>query len=521
MIFDAAELAAKQGDSLASMVNLNVDLIVVGSGAGGAPVAALCAEAGLSVVLVEPGGLVLPAMANQREADMLPQLYWESGARMSADRAVHIHQGKGVGGSTLHNLNLCKRIPAPVLRAWRRERGLAYLPESRWDERYAEAERLLEVGPASPQLASEANAVLQRGCEALGWRGGPLRHNRSGCVGSGYCEVGCSFDAKNNALKVFIPRAVKAGAVVLSHCQAIEVLHDGHQVSGVRVRVVQPDGDGATFIIHAPRVCLSASATGTAALLLRSKVPCPDGSVGDNLHIHPAVVAAGEFEQPLHTWRGIPQTWECTELLDFETAHNNKPAPKQGGDGRIWIVPAFSHPMATAAMLPGFGATHVQAMARYPHMMALTAMLHDRTKGRVRPDGELGLRIDYWPNEADRRALSAGLVASARLLFAAGAKRVLVPAAELVVIERVADLPRLAALPVARRQIDITAVHPMASVPMGDDREVAAVDSRGKHHHVEGLWVADGSLFPGSIGVPPQLSIYALGLHVARHLIGI
>ena len=175
--------------------------------------------------------------------------------------------------------------------------------------------------------------------------------------------------------------------------------------------------------------------------------------------------------------------------------------------------------MATAAMLPGFGATHVQAMGRYPHMMALTAMLHDRTEGRVRPNGALGLTIEYWPNEADRRALSAGLVASARLLFAAGARRVLVPAGELVVIERVAELPRLATLPVARHQLDITAVHPMASVPMGDDPGVAAVDSRGKHHHMDGLWVADGSLFPGSIGVPPQLSIYALGLHVARHLI--
>ena len=68
-------------------------------------------------------------------------------------------------------------------------------------------------------------------------------------------------------------------------------------------------------------------------------------------------------------------------------------------------------------------------------------------------------------------------------------------------------------------RLELTAVHPMGTVPMGDDPRLAAVDSAGRHHHMEGLWVSDASLFPGSIGVPPQLSVYALGLHVGRALV--
>jgi choline dehydrogenase-like flavoprotein len=262
-------------------------------------------------------------------------------------------------------------------------------------------------------------------------------------------------------------------------------------------------------MIDAPRVCLSASATATPALLRRSEVPDPGGETGEQLSIHPAVVVAGDFDEPVEAWRGIPQTYECTEHLTFDGK----------GGPRVWIVPAFAHPVGTAALVPGHGTPHRALMKRYANLAALTAMVHDDTRGRVRPDGDLGLSIDYWPNDDDRQQLALGLWASARLLLAAGARRVIVPSSPVRFFERPDDLLALKALPITRGSIDIAAVHPMASVPMGDDPKVAAVDSAGKHHHLAGLWLADGSLFPSSIGVPPQLSIYALGLHVGRALV--
>jgi choline dehydrogenase-like flavoprotein len=156
-------------------------------------------------------------------------------------------------------------------------------------------------------------------------------------------------------------------------------------------------------------------------------------------------------------------------------------------------------------------------MRRYDRLAVLTAMIHDRTAGRVRPDGDLRLSIDYWPGEDDRRQLVLGLVACARLLFAAGARRVFVPGHPPRVYEQGVSLADLEATVLAPGSMDVTAVHPMGSVPMGEVPS-AAVDSEGRYRAVRGLWIADGSLFPSSIGVPPQLSIYALGLHVGRAL---
>ena len=504
MIFDTSQLPSGHV--------VRADLVVVGSGAGGATVAMVAAEAGLDVVVLEAGSFITPGEMNQREEEMLPRLLWDSGARTTVDRAVRIHQGKGVGGSTLHNLNLCKRIPSSILSSWHRDRALSHLPLDAWDRLYTEVESLIGMSEVSLGLRSRHNQLLQRGCEALGWAGGPTRHNRTGCVGSGFCEVGCAYDGKNNALKVMITRAVKAGARILTHCQAVRVSHRGGGARGVEAALIDPVTGRARgeLRVEATKVCLSASATATAALLLRSRVPDPGGETGRGLRVHPAVVVAGVFDEPVRAWEGIPQSYECTEWLDFDDRLDSH---------RLWLIPAFAHPMGLATMLPGHGPVHAELMGRYAHLGAFTAMLHDRSAGTVEPRGDLGLGIDYWPDDEDRRELALGFEVCAKLLLAAGARRVTVPAATPLTLRPGEDLGHLRHLEIHRGEVALTAVHPMASVPMGDDPSVAAVDSAGRHHHLAGLWVADASLFPTSIGVPPQLSTYAMGLHVGRGLV--
>jgi choline dehydrogenase-like flavoprotein len=459
---------------------------VVGSGAGGAMVARVAAEAGVQVLVLEAGPYWTPGDMSQREEEMFPKLFWDAGTRTTADKGVKIHQGKGVGGSTLHNINLCKRIPDSILDGWR----LRHLPLARWHRLYEEVEALLSVSLVTEH--NRHNQLLQQGCARLGWRGGPLQHNRTGCIGSGFCEIGCAYDAKNNALKVLLPRAIEHGAEVLAETQAVRV--DGHTVHAVAA--------GRPVTIEADRICLAASATGTPALLDRSGFAVPA-----HLRLHPGVVVAGEFDAPVYAWRGIPQSYECTEWLDFLQR-------------RLWIIPAFAHPMGTATFIPRHGPEHAAWMARYAHLGVLTAMLHDETAGRVRSAGDLGVRIDYWPNARDRAALQEGLRRAAELLFAAGAQRIVVPATDPLVIERGASLDAIASVPITRGNLDITSVHPMASVPMGDDPDRTLVDSAGRVYGHPHLFVADASLFPSSIGVPPQLSTYAVALHVAQHMVG-
>ncbi len=170
--------------------------------------------------------------------------------------------------------------------------------------------------------------------------------------------------------------------------------------------------------------------------------------------MHPGAVVAGRFERKITGWRGIPQSYECTEHLSFEP----------GSDKRVWIVPAFAHPIGAAAALPGFGASHMAAMRSYPNLAVLTAMLHDETSGHVLAgdDGRPVLR-DVM-NERDRAQLARGLAACARLLLAAGAVEVTIPA---IPPQRDAiDLRTRCVLDlsfVRPHAVPLTAVHPMGT----------------------------------------------------------
>ena len=106
------------GRDLTADVDLDVDAVVVGTGAGGSIALRELARAGLNVVALEEGAYHTTKDFNQREEDMIPALFQDGGGRTTADMAIRVLQGKGVGGSTIHNTNLCKRTPDEILHLW-------------------------------------------------------------------------------------------------------------------------------------------------------------------------------------------------------------------------------------------------------------------------------------------------------------------------------------------------------------------------------------------------------------------
>jgi choline dehydrogenase-like flavoprotein len=492
----------QRGRDITSDTTLDCDLVVVGTGAGGAMVAREAARAGLKVIALEEGAHLLPRDFTQREDEMLPLLFQDGGGRTTDDGAITVLQGRGVGGSTVHNTNLCKRAPAAVLDGWRLDGWRA----DQLAPHYEVVERDLSVAPIDESRVNRNNAILRRGVEKLGWRGGILSHNRKGCVGSGFCELGCAFDAKQNALKVLIPAAVDAGARVIAECRAERVLCKHGRAIAVQARAL--DGDGraaATLTVRARAVCLAGSAVGSAALALQSGLPDPSARVGRGLRLHPGAAVAGVFDEIVEGWNGIPQSWECTEKLSFDESPAN--------DDRSWIIAAFAHPIGLASSLPGFGAAHMKLMRLYPRIAVLAAMLHDRSEGTVTVSGGRPV-VKYAVDGADQRALLRGMAACAEILFAAGARQVIVPYAEPLTLSSASEVGRVAAR--GYRPLDpmLTAVHPMGTLALG-----RVVDERGGWRGAEGVWVADGSLFPTSLGGPPQLSIYAAGHKVAGHIV--
>ena len=491
-------------------LDLEVDAVVVGTGAGGSVVLRELARSGMNAIAVERGPALGPADFDQREDRMLPLLFEEAGARTTRDRAIRVLQGRGVGGSTLHNTNLCKRTPAEILDLWRARHKVAGAGPEQLRPSFEAIERDLSVSEIGASLRNANNEVLRTGCEALGWRAAPLAHNRVGCVGSGFCELGCAYDAKQNAAKVILPQAMAAGARVFTGVDILRVMHDGTRVAGVLGVVRGADGrPRANVKVRSRVVVLAASAIGSAVVALNSDLEDPYGQLGRGLRLHPGGVVAGRFDRAIEGWRGIPQSYECTEHLSYES----------GSDRRVWIVPAFAHPVGAASVLSGFGAAHMTAMRSYSRLAVLTAMVHDETSGEVGVGGDGRPTIDYRMTEPDRRQLALGLKACARILLAAGAREVTIPA---VPPRRVASIAELEALDlsfVGPHVVPLTSVHPMGTMRMGEDPRVSVVASTGEHHQVRGLFVSDGSLFPTSLGAPPQMSIYAFALHLAPHVV--
>lgn len=208
------------------------------------------------------------------------------------------------------------------------------------------------------------------------------------------------------------------------------------------------------------------------------------------------------------------------EFADFFDATGD---PAREGRGGYLLMPANATPVLTAPLVPGLGADHRRAMENLPRLATGCVLLHDESRGRVRDRRSLPdrPRIDYWPDRADRETLRAGMRHLARLMFAAGAEEVqlpiegLPPARDQATVDRQLDRARL-----HRHRLSLQSVHPQSTCPMGTDPRTSVVRPDLRLHDAPGVYVADTSVYPTSIGVPPQLTAMALGALCAQTVAG-
>ena len=483
------------------------DVCIIGSGAGGAVVAKELAEAGLSVIILEAGENHDPTTFGSYEPEMLRRLFWDSGLRRTRDGAIVISQGRGVGGSTVHNLCYAVRPPQVLLDRWR-------VPDL--SSNFARVEQTLGVTQIQETDVNRLNAVIRRGCEVMKWRGVVQRHNRGACPTCGaQCLFGCPASksttqdnptriGKQSMAVTYIPLALAAGARLYSNCTAEEIHVEKRKVVGVSAQL--PSGK---LHVQSKVVVLAAGAINSPQLWLKSRLPNLNRRVGKNLHLHPAIFVGGIFNETINGHLGIPQSYYIDEFLNME---------KAPGRGYL-LMPAFGSQMIVAASLPGFGEDHRELMERYPHIAALLVLLHDRTTGQVSINYKGAPNIAYRLRRSDKRMLVEGATNAARLLFAAGATEIVMPYTQHFPIKTGADLEIIRQRGIVPNDIMLASSHPQGTLRMGENPNRSVVKISGESHAVDGLFVADASLFPTSIGVPPTLTIAALAEHVAAQII--
>ena len=483
---------------LANGTRLKADVAVVGSGAGGAAVAAELSRLGLKVAVLEEGRSFAPADLVSKPSWAFRHLY--AGRSVMAGKGslmVPLAAGRAVGGSTFVNSAICFRAPDAVLREWERDFGSPWTPE-RLEPLFDEVEKALDVQKIGPGIARHNSLVFKRGAERLGLPGDFISRNAPGCVGCGVCQLGCPIGGKGSVDKNLLPTAIEHGADVYSEVRARDVHVARGTVTGVTAEILDPD-DGAIGLVHvdAPRVFLCAGAFGTPQLLQRNRLCGGGGQVGENLHVHPGQAAAALFDEEIRYWDGVTQGY----YVHMQDA----------------ILETFTGtPELFWAALP-LGQMNLRKLK---HAASAGCMIRDRGRGRVRWQGEGRLPdIAYELDDQDRVRFIEGARQMARIYFAAGAHTSFPLMNPGVEPARSLDAA-LAQLPddLPARRLNPYGSHPQSTCRISADPRQGVCKPTGETHEVENLFVADGSLFPTALGVNPQITILALATGIARDL---
>ena len=483
------------------------DFVVVGSGPGGSVAAAVLAESGARVAIVEEGGHFTRRDFNMQEAWAYPNLYQEHGNRATDDLSIIILQGRSVGGGSTVNWTSSFRTPEATLARWASRHGVVGLDAAALAPHFAAVEQRLSIGPGNEDDVNRNNRKLWDGAQKLGFAPELIRRNVKGCARLGYCGMGCPLDAKQSALITYIPDAMASGADLYSDCRVKLLETDRGRARAVVAEALDRARDrpnGRRIVLHAKRgVILAAGAINTPALLLRSKIGNASGQVGRRTFLHPTVPLIAFYAEPIEAFYGPPQSVACHHFAD------------RGSRMGYFLETAPVHPMLAALAFPGFGAAHRHAMERLAYAQATIALLidghHDQNDdgGRVSATGDGRTKISYPLGAAHREAAVDALGNMARLQLAAGATEVVTLHDQPLSIRSEGDIARIAQAPFGPNQHTLFSAHQMGGCAMGGDARTSVVNGRGRHHELENLWITDGSIFPTSLGVNPQLSIFA------------
>ena len=503
-----------------------VDFVVVGTGAGGGTLGCRLAEKGFSVVALDAGPYFRPMEDFASDETAQNQLYWMDQRVVDGDTPLTMggkNSGKAVGGSTVHFAMVSLRFRPE----WFKSRTLlgygADWPID-WREMwhyYGEAERALSIsgpvnypwGPKRPRYpyrshpVNAAGMILAKGAEAQGYRWTPTplatvsapRGPSHPCVYRGWCRFGCSTNAKQSALVVWIPRAIKAGAEIrdLAMVGRVETNEAG------RATGVHYHREGRWRFQKAKNVVVAGYAVETPRLLLMSTSERhPDGLanssglVGKNFMTQPNQAVFGDVEEEIRWYKAPPST--------TITEHWNYDDRKDFHGGYCWMGQG-PLPIEWATVQTGarglWGEQLWRDMQNYNHQVGVKlvgeCMPSENNRVTLVPDekDQYGLpitRITFSLGENDRALIAHGLDQMQQSMQAAGVRNLF------------------------RQDDDYN--HLGGTARMGDDPRTSVVDADCRAWDCKNLWVCDGSVFPTVGGVNPHLTIHAIALRTADRI---
>lgn len=492
-------------------LELDCDCVVIGSGAGGAVVATHLAEAGWSVVVLEEGPHVPAAQHGAMRPSESVRYVWRDAAMTIAiglndSPSINVTSGRMIGGSSAVTGGVCFRVPDHVLAEWSKGQGLGDLSPQAMDRWFSMVERDTHVEEVPVSMRSKSTELFVKGGEKLGIPFHSMHRNTRGCNGCGRCNFGCPHGAKMSVDLSYLPRAVAAGAQLWSDALVESIIIKGDRAVGVTGRLLDgPKGKpGHRLRVHARKaVVVAANGIYSPLLLKASGVGEKSGRVGKKLTLHPSFRVMARFSQPVRGWEGA-----------LQSAYSNHYEKDHG----ILFNSVFIPNGILAGTMPGFGMAHARRLQEVDHLAIFGGMLHDDGGGRVWPWLGREPILTYEMSKRDRSRIPFLFRKMAEIFFAAGAKEVFLPVfgSEPVTPDSLKSFPFES---IKGRQIESSSQHPLGTCHMGTSPSQSVVDPNGKAWDLRGLYVADGSVLPTSLGVNPQLTIMAMATRIAHKMI--
>lgn len=477
--------------------DIDCDVVVIGTGAGGAVVGQALAERGHAVVFVEEGQLYHRHNFDGSMVRALSRFYRP--AFSVGNASMPVMMGRMVGGSTAVNGGTAFRTPSWVLDRWCEEMGTDAFSPSRMEPYFERVEAHLGVGPASLRYSGPLTAVMQRGCDALGWKHGQLIRNAPGCEAAGFCHLGCPSDARRSTNLSYLPPALARGAMLFTGLKAERALVENGRAVGIEGKAA----NGASLRVRARAVILAGGSIPTPLFLLKQGLANASDQVGRNLTLHPSGIVSALFDEEIRGFDHIPQGYGSEEFL---------------GEGLLLLAAQGAHNIMPT-LFTSTGHRLMEPLSQLHHVASVGPLAADATRnGRVRGEFRGLPFIRYTVTPADVARLKRGLVLSMEMLVAAGARRLYPGVFGYSGLEPQQGLERFRKAELSASDIALGSYHPLGTCQMGTDRRTSVVGLDHQCHDVPGLFIVDGSTVRGPLGVNPQLTIMAVAARAADQI---
>ncbi|MCE7888411.1 MAG: GMC family oxidoreductase [Sorangiineae bacterium PRO1] len=486
---------------MAEAVRERTEILVIGSGAGGAVTALELARAGRDVAVLEEGGEHPDADYGKGSTEAMRTLYRRRGMTPILGQVpLGYVEGACLGGSTEINSGFWHRTPREVLLRWHAQFDLQHASAEEMAPHFEWAEERLGIGPYGREWP-KSTSLFAKGIEAMGWAFQEVPRAAPGCKSTNACASGCPTGAKQGMSRALWPAAKEHGARLVTRCRVHQLLFERHRCIGVLAEVEVEPGRRVLARIDADQVVVCAGPTETPALLRRSGVKF---HVGETLRVHPMLKVAARFPETVNAHESVLPLLQVKEFW---------PDVSLGG--------AFFTPGHLAMGLSDNWPETNDRMARYRSMASYYVAVRGAGRGWVRPSvlGDGATLIHYDVGPEDLRNLSRGFARLCTLLLAAGAEEVLPSVRGMPSLRDEGEAIRWLDEPLPKANLSLTTVHAFSSCPVGERTDRCAADSFGKVRRYENLYVNDASILPDSPGVNPQGSVMAFARRNALHLI--